>query len=71
MRYTSSVAAFAAIAVLALAATSANAGAKTIWLCKPGMKPDPCTPGLSTTVYSPTLKRLRVTHPKPAKRRAV
>jgi Protein of unknown function (DUF3089) len=42
------------------------AGAKTIWLCKPGVKPDPCTPGLSTTVYSSTLKRQRVTHPKPA-----
>ena len=32
----------------------------------PGVKPDPCTPGLSTTVYSSTLKPLRVTHPKPA-----
>ena len=59
------VAAVAAVAVLGLAATTANAGAKTIWLCQPGHKPDPCTPGLSTTVYSPTLKRLRVTHPKP------
>jgi hypothetical protein len=68
MRYARSVAAFAVIAVVALAATTANAGAKTIWLCKPGVKPDPCTPGLSTTVYSPTLKRLRVTHPKPVKR---
>jgi hypothetical protein len=66
MRYARNVAAFAVIAVLALAATSANAGARTIWLCKPGVKPDPCTPGLSTTVYSPTLERMRVTHPKPA-----
>jgi Protein of unknown function (DUF3089) len=59
------VAAVAVMAVVALAATTASAGAKTIWLCQPGHKPDPCTPGLSTTVYSPTLKRLRVTHPKP------
>jgi hypothetical protein len=58
-------AALTAIVVVALAAT--DAGAKTIWLCKPGLKPDPCTPGLSTTVYSPTLSRLRVTHPKSAK----
>jgi Protein of unknown function (DUF3089) len=54
--------------VLTLGATATAAGAKTIWLCKPGLKPDPCTPGLSTTVYSPTLSPLRVTHPKPAKR---
>jgi hypothetical protein len=54
--------------ILALGATATAAGAKTIWLCKPGLKPDPCTPGLSTTVYSPTLSPLRVTHPKPAKR---
>jgi hypothetical protein len=52
--------------VLVLGATASAAGAKTIWLCKPGLKPDPCTPGLSTTVYSPTLQPLRVTDPKPA-----
>jgi hypothetical protein len=56
--------------VLAFGATAivTTAGAKTIWLCKPGVKPDPCTPGLSTTVYSPTLSPLRATHPRPAKR---
>jgi Protein of unknown function (DUF3089) len=53
------------VVVVALAAT--NAGAKTIWLCKPGLKPDPCTPGLSTTAYSPALTAPRVIHPKPAK----
>jgi hypothetical protein len=56
----------ALVFALAATATATAAGAKTVWLCKPGMKPDPCTPGLSTTVYSSTLKRLRVTHPKPA-----
>jgi Protein of unknown function (DUF3089) len=59
-------AALTVIVVVALAAT--DAGAKTIWLCKPGLKPDPCTPGLSTTIYSPTLSPLRVIHPKRAKR---
>jgi DUF3089 family protein len=39
-----------------------------VWLCLPGHSPDPCTPGLSTTVYSPTLRQLRVTHPKQAKK---
>ena len=52
----------------AIVATSGAASAKTIWLCKPGLKPDPCTPSLSTTVYSPTLTQLRVTHPRRVKR---
>ena len=42
----------------------APASAKTVWLCLPGHRPDPCAPGLSTTVYSPTLHALLVTHPK-------
>ena len=51
----------AAVAALALAPA---ASAKTVWLCKPGQKPDPCTPGLSTTVYTPTLHQVGVEHPK-------
>jgi hypothetical protein len=62
-------AAFILTAAFALAAMSAHAGAKTVWLCKPGVQPDPCTPGLSTTVYSPTLSPVRVAHPKPAAQR--
>jgi hypothetical protein len=54
--------------VLTIGATASAAAAKTIWLCQPGHKPDPCTPGPSTTAYSSTLAPLRVTHPKPAKR---
>ena len=35
------------------------------WLCKPGMKPDPCAPGLSTTVYNaPLTTAIGVQHPK-------
>ncbi len=49
---------------LALAAAAAAAGAKVVWLCQPGRHPDPCAPGLSTTVYTPTLRKLRVIHPK-------
>ncbi len=51
------------VAIWAGAAASASS-AKTVWLCKPGQSPDPCTPGLSTTVYAPTLKEIGVEHPK-------
>ena len=44
------------------------AAARTVWLCRPGVRPDPCTPGLSTTVYSPTLRELSVQSPKPVAR---
>jgi hypothetical protein len=54
------------VAACAWAATASAASAKTVWLCKPGQSPDPCTPGLSTTVYSPTLQPLRTTHPTAA-----
>ena len=63
------LAALAAVAAMAVpAAAASSAGARTIWLCKPGLAHDPCTPGLSTTVYSPTLKPLRVTHPRPERK---
>jgi hypothetical protein len=52
-------------AVLGAAETSA---AKTVWLCKPGLKANPCTPSLSTTVFSPTLKQLRVERVRRARR---
>jgi hypothetical protein len=62
-------AAFAALLVAALALTAGSqaASARVVWLCQPGHHPDPCTPGLSTTVYSPTLRPLRVIHPKAAR----
>jgi hypothetical protein len=53
------------LATTVLGAVAAGASAKTVWLCFPGHRPDPCTPGLSTTVYSPTLKKIGVEHPKP------
>jgi hypothetical protein len=45
-------------------AFAGSAAARTVWLCKPGQHPDPCTPGLSTTVYSPTLQQGAVLHPR-------
>jgi Protein of unknown function (DUF3089) len=63
---------FAAAAVgLVFAAFSQAAGARVIWLCKPGQRPDPCTPGLSTTAYSPQLKPTGVQHPKQVKKPAI
>ena len=47
-------------------AFAGSATARTVWLCKPGQHPDPCTPGLSTTVYSPTLHSEGVIHPQAA-----
>jgi hypothetical protein len=52
------------VALSILAATASAASARTVWLCLPGHSPDPCTPGLSTTVYSPSGKMLRVEHPR-------
>lgn len=57
-----------ALLLVGTAIAAHGADAKVVWLCKPGKRPDPCTPGLSTTVYSPTLQELRVTHPKPVRR---
>jgi Protein of unknown function (DUF3089) len=54
--------------VLAFALLGAASSKATVWLCKPGARPDPCAPGLSTTLYRPTLtKPLRVIHPKAQK----
>jgi hypothetical protein len=59
-----------AAGVLALAGAAPAAAKGPVWLCLPGHRPDPCTPGLSTTVYSPKLQKLRVTHPKAVKKPA-
>jgi Protein of unknown function (DUF3089) len=61
------------IAALALAAwlVPPVASAKTVWLCRPGASPNPCTPGLSTTVYSPSLAPLRVVRPTAVRHPAI
>lgn len=54
--------------LLAIGATPAivapAASARVVWLCLPGHRPDPCRAGLSTTVYDPAFKELRVVHPR-------
>jgi hypothetical protein len=61
----------AAIAALVFAVAAPAAGAKAVWLCFPGHHPDPCAPGLSTTLYSPSLKKLGVQNPKAVKHPAI
>jgi hypothetical protein len=56
------------ICVLVVAASygacASAVSAKTVWLCRPGHRPDPCAPGLSTTVYSTKFHKVGVEHPK-------
>ncbi len=47
------VLAIGAVALMGLAAT-ASAKSKTVWLCKPGLTPDPCKADRTTTVVSYT-----------------
>jgi hypothetical protein len=55
-------------AAMLLAGVAQGASARVVWLCKPGQHPDPCTPGLSTTFYSPTLHRLRAINVRSVRR---
>jgi hypothetical protein len=64
-RRLATILALVTVAVLGAAETSA---AKPVWLCKPGVKSNPCTPSLSTTAFSPTSEPLRVEHPRPVRR---
>jgi len=58
------------LAGLAVAVVApAGASAKVVWLCKPGMRANPCEPSLTTTVFSPAGKRLAVQHVQRAKPR--
>ena len=43
--------------------TAAAATAAPVWLCRPGLSPDPCTPGLTTTRVSLSGQQLGVDHP--------
>jgi hypothetical protein len=61
----------AALAATCLAAASASAATKPVWLCKPGLAHDPCAPGLSTTVYNAKLTKLGVQRPKAVKHPAI
>jgi hypothetical protein len=49
----------------------ASAEARTVWLCKPGVEDDPCSPGLSTTRFSPAGERLGTDDVRRARRRRI
>jgi hypothetical protein len=55
------------VAAIAAVAIPATASAKVAWLCKPGLSDNPCTPSLSTTVFSPFDTKVAVQHPKAEK----
>ena len=57
-----------AAAALAGAFGAGSAQAKVVWLCRPGLKHDPCTPSMRTTVFSSFDKRTGVVAPKIAAR---
>jgi len=61
------LAALLALGVLCLLPASADA--KVLWLCKPGQRANPCEPSLTTTLFSPSGKRLGVEHTRRAPRR--
>jgi hypothetical protein len=52
----------------ALSAAPAAAPA-AVWLCRPGLRANPCEPGLTTTRLSPTGQRLGIEHPARARPR--
>ncbi len=59
------IAALAAVAAATAFGIAAGPARATVWLCKPGVKPDPCNPGLATTVYNaPLTEAIGVEHPK-------
>ncbi len=61
-----------ALFVVMVLALAPGATAKTVWLCFPGHRPDPCAPGLSTTVYAPSLKhKLGTEHPRAVRKPAI
>jgi Protein of unknown function (DUF3089) len=55
----------ALVAGLALATPAAHA--RTVWLCKPGIKRNPCTPSLTTTRFTPAGARVGVVKVKRAR----
>src|SRR4051794_10144897 len=53
------------------AALPATANAKTVWLCKPGLRDNPCEAGLKTTGFSPTGQKRGVRALKPDRPRSI
>jgi hypothetical protein len=54
----------ALLAAVALALTTAAADARTVWLCKPGQRENPCRTDLDTARFSPTGQPLGTSTPR-------
>jgi len=54
------------VVLAALAAGAGSATARVVWLCRPGLSPNPCSVNLATTVYTPALTATGVVHPRRA-----
>jgi hypothetical protein len=62
----------ASLSIGAAALPSAAAAApKTVWLCRPGMKHNPCEPSLRTTVFTPSGVRRAVRDVRPDRSRKI
>jgi hypothetical protein len=59
------VALLAALCMGALAPAASAGPDTTVWLCKPGLAENPCTPGLDATILSPSGEVLGVEHITP------
>ena len=60
-----------AVLIAAALAPAATAEATTVWLCRPGLEADPCSPRLDTTRYSPAGEPLSVDRVERARPRPV
>jgi hypothetical protein len=60
----------AAVTVATCLVCAGPASAKTTWLCAPGLKDNACTASLTTTLFSPAGKQLRIATPKADRRKA-
>ncbi len=56
------------LAAAFLVAAPAHAAPRTVWLCRPGVRPNPCAPSLRTTVLSPSGRTVRVEPTRRARR---
>jgi hypothetical protein len=57
----------AAVLVAGVVLAVAPAHARTVWLCKPGLRHDPCAPSLTTTRFTPAGAPVRVVKVKRAR----
>src|SRR4051794_31283110 len=65
---------FIVAALLAAAAAlpaSASAASKTVWLCKPGQKNDPCVTSLKTAVFTPSGSAVGTRKVRPDRKRRI